>query len=108
VGVILITLGAIFFADRLGWEFAWGWHPSIARLWPVILIAIGLSRMVSTEAQCTRRGRSRPFGGGGWILVMGILFLLDQNRWLSFSKSWPLMIVAGGLSMIFERRGGGK
>jgi hypothetical protein len=108
-GVILIAIGAIFFADRLGWEWAWGWHPTFARLWPVILIAIGISRIMSGDGSCSRPGLpSRRFGGGGWILVVGILMLLDQNRWLPLGKSWPLFIVAGGLSMLLERRAGGK
>jgi hypothetical protein len=34
--------------------------------------------------------------------------LLDQNRWLPISQSWPLFIIVGGLSMLLERRSGGN
>lgn len=51
----------------------------------------------------------RPrFHLGGLILILvGVLFLLDEFgvfSWVSFSKLWPLILVAIGLSMLFPKR----
>lgn len=112
-GVILIVLGALFFADRLGWQFGWQWHPTFSHMWPVLLIVMGLSRIMSGDdtPRYSRSGRRRGggrFWGGGWILIVGVIMLLDQNRWLPLSQSWPLFIIAGGLSMLLERGRGGN
>ncbi len=42
--VVLITLGALFLVGRLGWNY------SFRNLWPVLLIAIGLVKLVEALA----------------------------------------------------------
>ena len=42
--VVLITLGALFLVGRLGWNY------SFHNLWPVLLIAIGLVKLVEALA----------------------------------------------------------
>jgi hypothetical protein len=32
---------------------------------------------------------------------VGVVLLANTNHWMSFRDSWPLFIVAGGLSIIF-------
>lgn len=113
VGIALIVLGALFFMDRLGWDLGWQWHPTFARMWPVLLIVAGLVQLASSggdtvvidkagQAARTRRGRSFP---GFWWVSVGVIMLLDQNRWLTLDRSWPLFIIAGGLSLLLTRRG---
>jgi len=113
IGIALIALGALFFMDRLGWDLGWRWHPSFARMWPVLLIVAGLAQLASSVGDTvvtdkpghevrTRRGRSFP---GFWWLAVGVIMLLDQNRWLTLDRSWPLFIIAGGLAMLLTRRG---
>ncbi len=113
IGIALIVLGALFFMDRLGWDLGWRWHPSFARMWPVLLIVAGLAQLASSVGETvvtdklghevrTRRGRSFP---GFWWLAVGVIMLLDQNRWLTLDRSWPLFIIAGGLSLLLTRRG---
>jgi hypothetical protein len=113
IGGALIVLGALFFMDRLGWDLGWRWHPTFARMWPVLLIVAGLVQLVSVErdtvvidkaGQSARTRRGRPFAGFWWLAV-GVIMLLDQNRWLTLDRSWPLFIIAGGLSMLLTRRG---
>jgi len=87
-GVILIVIGLIFLGDRLGWGIAW----SMGRLWPLILIAIGVVQFTS--------GRT---GSGAWLLFIGGLFLLHQNHILRIGQAWPLFIVAAGVAMLFGR-----
>jgi uncharacterized membrane protein HdeD (DUF308 family) len=109
-GIILVTVGLLFLADRQG-------YMSFQRLWPVILIAVGAvmvafpgedgePSVIPGRRGAARRRRNR-FSSGLWMIFAGVLFLANQNHWLSFRDSWPLFIVAGGLSMIvgsFTRR----
>jgi hypothetical protein len=114
-GVILIVVGGLFFLDRLGYDWGWDWHPTIARMWPVILIVMGLLRLFSgaspartitvtradgTETRVERGSRS---SGGEWLLVVGVLMLLHENRWLMLEQSWPLFIVAAGILLLMGR-----
>jgi hypothetical protein len=112
-GVVLILVGALFFVDRLGWDMGWAWRPTFARMWPVLLIIAGLSQLFSSGSdrlvtdrlgQEVRIHRGRSFAGFWW-LVVGVIMLLDQNRWVTLDQSWPLFVVAGGLSMLLRPRG---
>lgn len=111
-GVVLILVGALFFVDRLGWDLGWAWRPTFGRMWPVLLIVAGLAQLASAGRDTvvtdklgqevrTYRGRSFP---GLWWLFIGVIMLLDQNGWLRLDQSWPLFIVAGGLSMLLNQR----
>jgi hypothetical protein len=100
-GLILITLGIIFFVDRqsAGWSFG--------NLWPLLLIVAGASKMLfrddSVMVVAGRRGcrRDNRFGGL-WLVMVGVIFLLHQNHIARIDKTWPLFIVAGGLGIIFS------
>ncbi len=93
-GVLLIALGAIFLADRLGAGPAWHFH----RLWPVILIVLGAAKMAVRRVDGRR-------GDGFWLVVAGSLFLLHTYDVLSLDRSWPLFIVAAGVSILMGARG---
>lgn len=90
-GGLIVVVGLLLLAGqfRTGLDFG--------RLWPVVLIVIGLGRFMTT----TPDGRR---GNGGWLLFIGALFLLNNFRILGLGDSWPLFIVAGGLSMMFSRK----
>ena len=102
-GIILVTVGLLLLANHQGFL-------SFARIWPVILIVLGVVMLAfpSTETStdgivrrgAERRRRSRS-SGGLWLVFVGILLLANENHWMSFRDSWPLFIVAGGLSLIF-------
>jgi len=105
-GIVLITVGLLFMADRQG-------YLSFSQLWPVILIVLGAVMLLfpTDSAQIglgagsrgiTRgRGRRSRVSRGIWLIFVGSLLLANQNQWLMFRDSWPLFIVAGGLAMIF-------
>jgi hypothetical protein len=112
-GTVLILVGAMFFIDRLGWDMGWAWRPTVARMWPVLLIVAGLSQLFSSGpdtlvtdrlGQEVRVYRGRAFAGFWW-LVVGVIMLLDQNRWLTLDQSWPLFVVAGGVAILLRQRG---
>jgi O-antigen ligase len=91
-GLVLIALGLIFLGERQGIS------PRIdfARLWPVLLLVFGLTRFLTRQDD--------GHGSGVWMIFLGVLFLLDNYRVLTLNQSWPLFIVAGGLSILFGRR----
>lgn len=107
-GILLIVLGLLFFADRQGWS--WGWSLSFARLWPVLLIVLGISKVIVpiedtiTDALTGQPGvkvRRYRLGSGFWLVAVGVLMLLHVNHVLRLDQSWPLFIVFGGLSIMF-------
>lgn len=90
-GVLLIVLGLVFLGDRLDVLPAL----DMGRLWPLILIVLGVGHLVFPREDGRR--------SGGWFVFVGVLFLLHNYRVLTLHQSWPLFIVAGGLSILFGR-----
>ena len=41
--------------------------------------------------------------GSIWVILVGVLFLLDSFEILSWSHSWPLFIIVAGLMAVFQR-----
>jgi hypothetical protein len=41
--------------------------------------------------------------GSIWVILVGVLFLLDSFGILSWSHSWPLFIIVAGLMAVFQR-----
>jgi hypothetical protein len=92
-GVLLIALGLVFLGQRL--ELISG--VDMARLWPLILILIGAGKFFGPRAE----GQPRA---GVWLMFLGGLFLAHTFRIMTLDRSWPLFIVAGGLSILLGSR----
>jgi len=99
-GLIVAAVGLFFLLSNFGlvdFEF----RPD--RWWPLILIGIGLSVLVS----------HRFADSGGWfMLALGTIFFCTVNKylglhWGNFWKLWPLALIWIGLTILFERKGGG-
>lgn len=98
VGVIIVFIGVLLLLDNLG-------IPGIGdvwRFWPVILIAVGLSRIVDNPSP----------SGMIWGVVVagaGALILLDHLGVLrvSFNIFWPVIVIGFGLSMLARNFGQG-
>ena len=96
VGLLVMSLGIGLLLDRTGILVGFGWH----NFWPCVLIAIGVVRL-SIPRDDGRRD-------GGWMVFIGVLLLLNQMHVLRFQESWPLFIVAVGVTMVWKevfRRG---
>ncbi len=48
-GVILIVLGLMFLLDRFSWVFHWPHWLRFGNLWPLILVAIGVSMLMRSR-----------------------------------------------------------
>ena len=93
IGLVVIAVGLIMLAGQFGDR--WDWN--FSRLWPVVFVMLGIGRLVRTDGE--------PRSSALWMFFLGGIFLLHTFRVLTLSHSWPLFIVAGGLSMMFHRDG---
>ena len=89
MGALLVAAGAALLIDRLG-AMPPMWRTSI---WPVLLIGYGLARLLQPRAQ-GREGLFFVLGGTWWLA--GI------SGWISLERTWPLLIVALGVSIMFQ------
>ena len=87
-GLILIVVGLIFLAGN----FDWGLDINFGRMWPLILVVLGLAKVVFPE------GESRLCGLP--LLVVGGVFLAHNYDVMRINQSWPLFIVAAGISIL--------
>jgi len=87
-GLTLVSLGAMFLADQLGFFRA----DYLVDYWPVLLIALGVAKLL------------RPITdfGGVVVITLGILLLLDRLAYYDLRQTWPLLIVAAGLSIVLR------
>jgi hypothetical protein len=93
-GVILIVLGGIFLYGLVTEGHA---GRGMRELWPLILIAIGLTQIVNA--------RFRD-GGGLVLIVLGagfLFFTLGALPWSSMEHWWPIGLIAVGLSIMLGR-----
>ena len=92
-GLLLIMLGLLFLGKRL--DLIHGLD--LSRLWPVILLIIGAGKFFGP------RDDNQP-RSGVWLMFLGSLFLAHTFRVMTLDRSWPLFIVAGGVSILLGSR----
>ena len=108
--IVLIGLGVIFLVANSGLFRGFPVH----RLIPFLLIGIGVwvfvRKMTETGGGLADDGTAayrlrlfRAARGAVWIVLVGVLFLLDSFGILSWGRSWPLFIILGGVMAFFER-----
>lgn len=110
VGAIwLIALGALFLIGNSGIFHGYAMHWLI----PILLIGFGVWLFVH---KMTETGTLADDGSSFykyrlfhalrssvWIILIGVLFLLDNAHILSWGRSWPLFIIVAGFMAIFQR-----
>ncbi|MFN7917718.1 MAG: DUF5668 domain-containing protein [Vicinamibacterales bacterium] len=89
VGALLVAVGGALLAERTN-LLPDNWRLSI---WPVLLIAFGVARL----AFPSRRGRR-----GLFYVLAGSWWLAGLQGWLSFERTWPLLIVFYGASVVVQ------
>lgn len=107
---VLIGLGAFFLLANTGHFGAFAIHWFI----PFLLIGFGVwtfvRRMTNTGLSFSDDGsaayRLRLYSAARhalWPILVGLLFLLDMTRILTWSHSWPLLIVLAGVIALLRR-----
>ena len=94
-GVILVMVGALFLAAQAGHVHL---GPFLLRWWPLVLIAIGGTRMVN-ERHVLSPGITLVLIGG-----FALFFTLGAMKWRLLLKIWPIILVAAGASMLIGAR----
>jgi hypothetical protein len=106
----LIALGAIFLLGNIP-----VFHVFRGRLVaPFVLIGLGVwlfvRRMVGTGPGFENDGSAyyqwrlqRAIRGGAWLILFGVIWLLDALRIFSWSHSWPLFLIGAGVLLFLKR-----
>jgi hypothetical protein len=89
-GLIVVSIGLMFLAG----QFDSHWALDFGRLWPMIFVILGVSRLL------VRGGIPSAL----WFFFLGGIFLLHTHRVMTLRESWPLFIVAAGVSMMLPKR----
>jgi len=96
-GIILIVVGALLLALNLGLRFPL----SLLDYWPMALIVPGIVAVTMPSRHLSR-------SGGIWLLAIGLYCEIGLTGWfgLGWFSAWPIFIIAYGVDVIFESRGG--
>jgi hypothetical protein len=105
----LIALGAIFLIGNSGLFRGFPIHLFV----PMLLIGFGVWQFVHKMTETgpiaddgTAAYKMRVFHalrGSIWIMLVGVLFLLDSAHILSWGRSWPLFIIVAGVMAFLQR-----
>ena len=58
--------------------------------------------MKNSACSCSRCRSGRLFGPA-MIITLGVLFLVDQNGYIQFDRSWPVILLVAGLFSYLTR-----
>jgi len=86
-GVAIVALGILLLLDRTGvirWGTRSGW-------WPLLAILFGVTRLATG---------GRGVRSGTLFVAIGVWGLLNEYGMLQYEKSWPLLLVMVGGSMV--------
>ena len=90
IGVAIMLFGLTIFLDRVGLIDGF----DFINVWPAALITIGLVKLSQPGVDGTRQG--------GWWVFFGAWLLLAQMELLQMRDTWPLLLVALGVSMAWK------
>ena len=96
-GLLLIFVGVVFACDQMGWLEA----DSVLQFWPVIVIAIGASKILWPQGASSRLSGLILVAVGAW-LQLNILDYFYYSVW----DFWPLLLVLIGLRIVWRGLGG--
>jgi Domain of unknown function (DUF5668) len=108
--VWLIGLGSFFLLANTGLFRGFRIH----HFMPFLLIGVGvwlfMRSMTNSGPSLTDDGTPmyrfrllRALRGSLWVTLVGVLFLLQEFHIMSWSRSWPLFIIASGVMIFLQR-----
>jgi hypothetical protein len=106
----LIVLGLIFMVGDNG--FFHFFHRPV--FWPIFLIAVGVwifvHKMICSGHGLENDGSAfyqwrfaRAVRSAFWVVLVGVIWLLDVLGILSWGRSWPIFVIAAGVMLLFKR-----
>ena len=90
VGMAIMLFGVTALLDQAGIIDG----PGYATFYPLLAIAIGLVKLSQPRADGRRHG--------GWWVLWGAFWLMTQLHIGWLRDSWPLLLVALGISMVWK------
>jgi hypothetical protein len=107
--LLLIVLGVIFLVGNMN-LFRFLHH---AFFGPVVLIAFGVwifvHKMIGDGMEIENDGTefyrwrlARAVRSSFWVILVGVIWLLDVLHILSWSHSWPLFLIGAGVAQLFR------
>lgn len=92
-GIFLVAIGGFMLLMKLGYVE----DISIWRYFPVILILAGIIKIIQAQSGDEQRS-------GAWLTFVGVWMLVSFTRMfdLTFSDTWPALIVGIGIGMIWK------
>jgi hypothetical protein len=95
LGLILLSIGGIFTAERLGYlELEQVW-----RYWPFFFVVMAINALVRRKEGAVR--------GAFAFLFMAAIFFMNNFGVISLRYSWPLFIVLAGIMIVWGAVAGG-
>ncbi|MBS1820221.1 MAG: hypothetical protein JSU08_20000 [Acidobacteria bacterium] len=101
LGVGLMLFGTLILLDRSGLADL----VRVLRLWPLVLIAIGVQQLISWSRRNDRDG-TVPWGALAWMGIGGLFLLntLGITRASVFDLFWPVVLIAVGVRLLTHAR----
>src|SRR5689334_15350642 len=97
-GLVVAGVGVLFLLDNL--------HllriHDVCKFWPLFLVALGSAKLVDSP-------HPREKTAGAVMVIVGGIFLATNLGLFSWSiwQFWPILLIAAGLMMLFNRGGAG-
>ncbi len=95
-GLIIVGLGTLFLLNNLDIVRVYDWW----QLWPVVVIAIGATKLVDSPSPNEK-------AGGAVMILIGGVFLASTFGWFDVRARdlWPVALIGAGVVMLFNRLG---
>jgi len=92
-GTILLVVGMLFLLHNFDFIYL----GPISHYWPLIIIAIGVTKFLTAEHAAERRR-------GGWWMMIGLWLLISTLHLFGFSfhNSWPILLIVVGINSIWR------
>jgi hypothetical protein len=106
----LIVFGLIFLVGDNGFFHIFH-RPAF---WPILVIGVGVwifvHKMICTGHGLENDGSAyyqwrfaRAASCSFWVILTGVIWLLDVLGIVSWGRSWPLFVIAAGVMLLFKR-----
>ncbi len=98
VGGLMILFGLLLLLHQLDIFYIYDLGiDSIWQLWPMIFVFIGIGKLADAPSV-------RHMGNGIWWIFLGVWLYVSVNHvyGLSFSETWPAILIAWGVSLVWD------